>query len=110
MRCGDHLGSRKTAALHDRIEIELGQQRQEQEQSACMRRECLVVDQHELAYICDVVGCWSRTIWTLVVGATGQSREAFVSKDLLDRGGAEAILARSLELVADVVHGHVLLA
>lgn len=105
----DHLGARETAAGHQGIEVHADQQRQEQEQPAGMGREATLSDR-ELAHVRDGVCGRPGTIRAFVVGTPGQTSEPFFAKHLLDGGSAEAVLARVLELVADVVNGQVALA
>ena len=109
IRGGDHRRARELAARHHGVEVEPGQQGQEQEQAPDARGEH-AGRQRELPDIGDRLGQRPRAPGALLVGPAGQPREALRPQHFLDRGDAEPARAGAVEFVADVVDGEVALA
>jgi len=109
IRRGDHLRARELAARHHGVEVEPGQQGQEQEETPDARGEH-AGRQRELPDIGDRLGQRPGGPGPLLVGPARQAREALRPQHLLDRGDAEPPGARAVEFVADVVDGEVALA
>jgi hypothetical protein len=105
----DHLAAGEVAFPDQGIEIEAGDEWEEQEEASGMGREGPLLH-GELPHIRYGI-CrrpWSRK--TFVVGPARKAGESFLAEDFGDRSGAEVVLSGSLEFVADVVNRVVLLA
>jgi hypothetical protein len=105
----DHGGARELTAADHGIEVEAGQQGQEQKEPAGPSGED-AGGQGEGADIGDGVGRWPRAARALLIGAAGQPGKAFGAEHFLDGGDTELGRARPFQLIANVVDGEVALA
>jgi hypothetical protein len=106
---GDHPRARELAARHHRVEVEPGEQGQEQKQAPDAGGEH-AGRQRELPDIGDRLDQRPRADGALRVGPARQPRKALRPQHLLDRGHTQPPGAGAVEFVADVVDGEVALA